>query len=106
MWLGNLTFVLLPSNSFGARHKVKMPIAAQQRERVLPAKCRDPEVIGGNRFALPLQFEDDFCVVLRGWLGDIQDEAVLQKAGEPAFIARAVSQLRDSVAVFTQYDHG
>src|SRR5262249_39525906 len=65
----------------------------------------DPEIISRNRVALPLEFNDNFGVVLCGWLRNVQHKAILKQACEPVLIARAFSGLRDSVAIFTQNNH-
>ena len=43
-----------PSDPLIPRHPIKVPVAAQQRERVLPAERCDPDVVGWNRFAFAL----------------------------------------------------
>jgi hypothetical protein len=43
-----------PLNPVISFHQIEMPIAAQERQRMLPAQRRNPNVIGRNRFALPL----------------------------------------------------
>src|SRR5690348_4122185 len=68
---------LLPADPFNSRHHVKMPVAAQQRQRMLAAKRRNPDVIGRNGLAFLFQFQGDLCVVMRGRLVGIQYQAVL-----------------------------
>jgi len=55
-----------------------MAIAAQQGKRMLPAKGRNPNVIGWNRLALSLQFQSDLGVTMGGRLVDIQHHAVAE----------------------------
>ena len=72
-----------------------MPIAAQQGQRMLPAKGRNPDVIGGNRPALLLQFEllqfellqlellqfeNDLGVIVGGRLVGVQHQTVMEQA--------------------------
>jgi hypothetical protein len=43
-----------------------MAVAAEQGKRMLAAEGGDPEIVGGDRFASPLQFEGDIGIVMRG----------------------------------------
>ncbi len=43
-----------PPDPLCPRHQVKMPIAAQQRKRMLPAERGDPNIVGGDRLAFAL----------------------------------------------------
>lgn len=47
-------FTNSPPDPLIPRHPIKMPIAAQQRKRMLPAEGRDPDVVGWNRLAFAL----------------------------------------------------
>jgi len=47
---------------------------------MLPAKGRNPNIIGWNRLALPLQFETDLCVIMGGRLVDVRNHAVIEQS--------------------------
>ena len=83
-----------------------MAIAAKKWKRVLSAKRGDPEIVGGNGFALASQLECNFSVILAGRLGDIQHEAVAQQTCEPVLIACPVPGLGDPIAIFAEHNHG
>jgi hypothetical protein len=53
-----------------------MPVSAQERKNMLPAECRNPQVIGWNRLSGLSQFNVDGRVVMGSFIGNIQDFAV------------------------------
>lgn len=65
-----------------------MAVAAWQRERVLAAEGGDPQVVGWDGFADALEFLNDFGIVMRGWIVDVQHEGVMDQACEAVFPRR------------------
>jgi hypothetical protein len=52
-----------------------MAVSAQEREIVLTAEGGDPDVINGNALANLLKLEMNRCVMMRSFIGDVQDLA-------------------------------
>ena len=52
-----------------------MAVSAQEREIVLTAEGGDPEIIQWNRLANLLKFEMNRCIVMRRFVGDVQNLA-------------------------------
>ena len=50
-----MTHRALPANALQPRNGVKVLVAAQKRQCVLPGQRRDPEIIRRNRTPLPLE---------------------------------------------------
>ena len=71
--------LLLPATKSKCRSRL-------QRERMLPAQCRNPDVVGRNRLAFSLQLEGDLGVVVRARLIDIPYQAAIERAGQPVFV--------------------
>ena len=72
---------------------------------MLAAECGDPEIVGGNRLALALEFEADLRVVMRGRLLNVQHCAVIEQPCQPVFVARPMTGLGDAVAVLADNDY-
>ena len=58
---------------------------------MLPAKSRDPQVIGRNRLTRALQFQPDGRVVPRGLNTNIKDCASVQHSLQGSFVSLAVA---------------
>ena len=65
----------LPADALQSTHDVEMAVTAQEREMVLTAEGGDPDVVNGNGLANLLKLEMNCCVVMRGFIRDVQDPA-------------------------------
>ena len=81
----------LPGLPFQSTHKVEMGVAAHDWNCMLPAKSRDPQVIGRNWLTRALQFQSDGRVVPRGLNANIQDCASVQHSLQGPFVSLAVA---------------
>src|SRR5260370_14397875 len=61
-----------------------MPVAAQKRKSMLPAECRNPEVVGGNRLSGLSQLNANIRIVTCSLLADVQHCAVGDQTVQPA----------------------
>jgi len=82
-----------------------MPVSAQERKNMLPAECRNPQVIGWNRLSGVSQFNVDGRVVMGSFLGNIQHSAVHNETVQPAPEARPMTGLGDPKAIFPYDDN-
>src|ERR1035437_9841204 len=83
-----------------------MGVAAHDWNCMLPAKSRDPQVIGRNRLTRVLQFQPDGRVVPRGLNANIKDCASVQHSLQGFFVSLAVAGLRDSKSKLPGYHYG
>src|ERR1039458_9842498 len=83
-----------------------MDIAAHHRNRMLPAECGDPSVVGRNRLASTLEFQPDGCVVPRSLSSNIKDGASVEHSLQRHFVRLAVARLRDAESEFPGYNDG
>ena len=60
-----------------------MVVSAEEREMVLTAEGGDPDVIYGNRSADLLKLQMNRCIVMRSFVGDVQDLAPTQELFQP-----------------------
>ena len=98
--------VLLPGLPSQATHKIEMAIAAHDWNRILPAKSRDPQVIGRNRLPRALQFQSNRRVVPSRLNANDKDFASIQHSPQRSFVGLAVALLRDSKSKLPGYDYG
>ncbi len=82
--------------------EIEVPVSAQERERILPAECGDPQVIGRNGLTFLFQLQANGCIGVRGVIVDVEHSHRSGPFPEPVLIAYPVPGLRDAKPVFTQ----
>lgn len=68
----------LPFDPFYSRHEIEMMITANDGQRMLSAKCCDPDVIGWNRRSRSLEFGTDGSIGDSGSVFDVKDTKIGQ----------------------------
>lgn len=65
-----------PIEALDSRHRIEVPVLAQERKTMLSAERGDPEVIGWNGLSCLSQLNTDGCVVVCSLRYDIQHRAI------------------------------
>jgi hypothetical protein len=93
-----------PALSLDARDRVKMLVAAQNRQSVLQGKRRDPRVVGRNRCAALFEPDAQRRVCICRLFGHRKNVEMPQLGLQPLLIRRAVSRLGDPITKFSKHD--
>jgi len=101
IWIYGSTSPIEPLDS---RHRIEVPVMAQEWKAILPAERGNPKVIGWNGLSGLSQLNVDGCIVVCGLLGDIQHRAIGDQTVQPAPIPSPMAGLSNAIAIFPD-DH-
>jgi hypothetical protein len=94
----HLAFIL-PIDPLNSWRGIEMSASAQDGEVMLAAECRNPQVVGRNGLAHPLQLQADGGVVVSGLIVDVEHTHCSDPLPKPALVVCVVPGLCDSKPV-------
>ncbi len=94
-----------PINPIDSANQIEMAVPAQDRQRMLTAKRRNPSVVGRNWRSGSLQFRSNSRVGRCRLFIHIEHPATENRFCQPLFVALPISGLANAISIFAQHNY-